>query len=175
MEDIAAEAGYAASSLYTYFKGKDELVHSLIAAVRAQFDEVKNAPLLERLPFPERLHWLVAHNFAVVEKNRDFFAMMYAHRGSFEVCGNGALESSARQGHQRWLEFFTSFLRSGMAEGAVRRGDARQLASVIVGAMQATVMGWVLGDDAAPLASRAAPLCEFVMHGIGRAGKEQES
>jgi AcrR family transcriptional regulator len=168
MEGIAAEAGYGTSSLYTYFKSKDELIRALFDAVGAQFEESRAEPLLERLPFPARLELLLARQLAVVERNRDFFLMFYAHRGSFELCGDREIERASRERQRRWLDFMAKFFARGMTEGAVRRGDARELAQMAIGAMHAVIMRWVAdGQPAASLEKKAAMACEFLLYGVG--------
>lgn len=172
MEEIASEAGYGTSSLYTYFKGKDEIIRALFGAVGAQFNEVRAEPILERLAFPERLEWLVARHFAVIEKNRDFFLAFYAHRGSFEICCDRELEKTAREGNRRWHEFMTSFVQKGMDEGHVRSGDAAELAQFSIGTLHGVVMRWLTEGPVGALEKKALPLCEFLLRGMA-AGRER--
>jgi AcrR family transcriptional regulator len=55
IHDIAKEAGYTAPSLYAYFKGKQEIIDALLAAVRDEFKGAFDAEISPGLSFRERL------------------------------------------------------------------------------------------------------------------------
>ncbi len=55
IHDIAKEAGYTATSLYAYFKGKQEIIDAFVAAVSQTLGAVFDAEIPPGLAFPERL------------------------------------------------------------------------------------------------------------------------
>lgn len=55
IHDIAREAGYTATSLYAYYKGKQEIIDAFVAAVSQALVAVFDAEIPPGLTFPERL------------------------------------------------------------------------------------------------------------------------
>lgn len=166
VEDIAREAGYSASSLYTYFKGKDELYESLLIEVAAEFEAVKAEPILPSLAYRERFEWLIRRQFEIVEKNRDFFIVFASQRGGIELVQDTNADELTRTNYLNWIEFMTGFLQQGMNEEHVRKGEPRDLAYFVVGSINATIFRWVAGDLASPLQDHVATLVDFLGSGL---------
>lgn len=55
IHDIAREANYTATSLYAYYKGKQEIIDAFVAAVSQALVAVFDAEIPHDLAFPERL------------------------------------------------------------------------------------------------------------------------
>jgi TetR/AcrR family fatty acid metabolism transcriptional regulator len=75
MEDIAAAAGIARSTLYVYFPSRSDLLHAATAAMYAEFDE----ELRGATPAPtaiEQLRTLIAALVTVVDRDRKFFRLL---------------------------------------------------------------------------------------------------
>jgi AcrR family transcriptional regulator len=68
IHDIAKEAGYTAPSLYSYFKGKQEIIDALVAAIRGQFEAAFDAEIPCHLAFGERLALLFDRLAGVAER-----------------------------------------------------------------------------------------------------------
>ena len=62
MRTIAKEAGYTASSLYTYFKSKEEIFAAIRDAMVSQFEHVFAEPMPEGLDFEARVK-VLGHRF----------------------------------------------------------------------------------------------------------------
>jgi len=172
IEDVAREAGYSPSSLYTHFKGKSDIYESLLRAVAAEFRALQAEPPIASLAFPERLEWLIRGQLDLVEKNREFFIVFAAQRGGIEWVAGNDINDLARTNYLRWVEFMAGLLAKGMEEGAVRQTDARDLAYFVVGSINAAVFRWVAGDVRGPLKDQATPLLSFIRAGIGMPSTE---
>lgn len=166
IEDVAREAGYSPSSLYTYFKGKDDLYQSLLQEVAAQFEALKEEPILSPLGFEARLEWLLRRQFELVEKHRDFFIVFADQQGGAKSAMNKVISDMARDNYLGWISFTSELLGKGMQEGAVRQGDPRDLAYFLIGTVNAAVFRWVAGDLPTPLQDHVTVLLELLLTGF---------
>tara|TARA_R110002096_G_scaffold434832_5_gene658284 strand:+ start:93364 stop:94095 length:732 start_codon:yes stop_codon:yes gene_type:complete len=166
VEDIASEAGYSASSLYTYFQGKAELYQSLLLEVASEFEAVKLEPPLLSLSFHDRLEWLIRRQFEIVEKNRDFFIVFASQRGGIEWVQDKGADELTRTNYINWINYMTEFFQQGIDEGSVQPGNARDFAYYAVGAINATIFRWVAGDLPVPLKDHVSTLLEFLGSGV---------
>lgn len=167
MEEVAKEAGYAASSLYTYFGGKEELYRALLVAVADEFEANKQEPVLSTLGFRERFEWLLRKQFAVVERNRELFVMFLAQRPTFDGGLDSELGRLSRDNYLRWIDYLAELLSVAMDEGAIRRTDPNQLAFLVVGALNAAIFRWIAEDCHEGLQDVVPSVMDFVMNGIG--------
>ena len=78
IHDIAREAGYTAQTLYTYFKGKQEILDGLIALMDAQmmatFED--NAP--PGMTFRQRLDLLLRRQSNFIDHWREAYIVFFA-------------------------------------------------------------------------------------------------
>ena len=172
MEHIASESGYAASSLYTYFKGKDEIYHSLLAAIADDFAEIFNEPLLSHLDFRVRFEWILRRQFSLVEERREFL-VMFASQSTLTGEPLGTEASPEREHYKRCVQQMVELLQLGMEEGAVRPGNATDMAYWVVGASNATCFRWVSGEIEGSLSGYAKGLIDFVFGGIAARKPEE--
>jgi AcrR family transcriptional regulator len=164
MEEVAREAGCSTSSLYTYFRGKEDLYRSLLVAVHDEFEETRRESILPSLPFRDRLAWLLGRQFEVVERNREFFVM--AAQNPPTAAPDGELAELARRNYLRWIDAMTDFLAQGQTEGAVRASaEPRDLAYYATGAIRSTVARWAAGDLDGCLRDHVPRLVEFLVAG----------
>jgi AcrR family transcriptional regulator len=168
VEDVAREAGYSASSLYTYFKGKDSLYESLLVEVAAEFEAVKREPILPSLAYRERFEWVIRRQLEIVEKNRDFFVVFASQRGGIELVQDTGADELTRTNYLGWVEFMAGFIQQGMDEGHVRAGDARDFAYFVIGSINAAIFRWVAGDLTSPLQGHVLTLLDFLGSGLFR-------
>jgi AcrR family transcriptional regulator len=68
IHDIAKEAGYTTPSLYAYFKGKQDIIDALTAAVRQEIRNAFDADPPRDLNFCERLSFLFEQFIGVCER-----------------------------------------------------------------------------------------------------------
>jgi AcrR family transcriptional regulator len=68
IHDIAKEAGYTATSLYAYFKGKQEIIDALLAGIIEEFKGAFNAEIPTGLSFHQRLAFLFGRFSEVADR-----------------------------------------------------------------------------------------------------------
>ena len=166
IEQLAREAGYSASSLYTYFKGKDEIYAALQETVATKFETLRTGPTLPSLGFFEHFEWLIRRLFEIVEENRDFFIMFASQRGGIEWVQDQDSDVITRTNYLNWIGFFSEFFADGIERNEVRACDPRDLAYFAVGAINATIFRWVAGDMPTPLQDHVPSLLEFLVSGL---------
>jgi AcrR family transcriptional regulator len=117
MEDVAAEAGYVAGSLYNYFPSRRALEAAVRDWLLGMFLDVLATPVPEGTPFPARFEFIVSRMFEVVEANRE--ACMVFLTFPVEM-GSGAEEGRRNLAmHEKFQAAFESLLAYGVAEGCI--------------------------------------------------------
>jgi len=170
MEEVAREVGYSVGALYTYFDGKEALYSALLDFISEQFEAIHEEPLPLSLTFRQRLEWVVMRQLGVVEKNRDFFVMFLAQRSSFDWELGNSVGDKAREGYLRWVDRTVELVKVGLATGELRRpkgANERDMAFVIVGAVNATLFRWLGGELEGPLRDFAPTLVGLLLEGLG--------
>lgn len=101
MRTIAKEAGYTASSLYTYFKSKEEIFSAIRDAMAGRFEQVLTEPMPEGLDFVARVK-VLGHRF--VQFSEDFQEVIALHIvGGVELPDEDGPARLARIGHMQNL------------------------------------------------------------------------
>lgn len=155
MQAIAREAGFTAASLYTYFKGKDELYDALLAEMRramiASFDE----PVPSGLTFAQRLELLIQRQIALVVARRDVLRLAFSMRPR---------RMQPDEGPAEFLRRLAAFLEE-CGRGQLRC-DAAEGSRILFGLLQATLLPFVLGEGEVNLSGEAARVVDYFLHGV---------
>ncbi|MBK8480910.1 MAG: TetR/AcrR family transcriptional regulator [Proteobacteria bacterium] len=81
MQDIGREAGYSAPSLYSYFRGKQDIVNALAETITKEAQDLFGVSLPAGLTFRQQLELLLRHQNAWAETHRDAF-LFFLQRGA---------------------------------------------------------------------------------------------
>lgn len=162
MQQIAAEAGYAAGSLYTYFDSKEVIFETLVGEVLDALYGAFGAPP-EGDSFEDRLESLLRRMFQIAESNRDVFALYVRIADGVESTPFRAKVPRERpnaiaKAFARWLELHA---RPGEL-GKTGYDDAGR---VLHGIGQAFVMHW-LDDPKSSLVEQAPRVAGYFLHGV---------
>ncbi len=77
LSKIAEEAGYSKSTLYSFFKNKDEILFSLFADHTAAFDRLYIRFCSSEYPFPERVYRLIVLLHRYLIRNKSFLTTLH--------------------------------------------------------------------------------------------------
>ncbi|MCB9513523.1 MAG: TetR/AcrR family transcriptional regulator [Candidatus Krumholzibacteriia bacterium] len=167
IHDIAARAGVADGTVYLYYRNKEALLEAVFAEVMESFLETAQAKARQPLPAPERLRQVLALHLGALGRDRDLATVFQV-----ELRHSVRLMERYGQGHLRdYFRLIAGLLESGQAEGTVRPGlDARFAARCIFGMVDESVTAWVLHGQDRQLDELAAPLMDFLLHGLAPAG-----
>jgi AcrR family transcriptional regulator len=75
LAELAQAAGFAAPSLYRYFKSKEEIFRSLVELMKADLQATFDAPVAAG-PLPARLERLLTLQFEMATSRREIFALL---------------------------------------------------------------------------------------------------
>jgi len=135
MREIAAAAGMGKSSLYDYFKTKDEIllwgVEDGIFELSASAREIANQPL----PAIVRLRQVMEKHLAFLLKRKEFYLKL-----SFEV-QRLAMESQQRiqMGRHAYQDMIRQLIDEGIQEGSFRPVDSLLAARTLITVLTPTV------------------------------------
>jgi AcrR family transcriptional regulator len=135
MREIAEASGMGKSSLYDYFKTKDEI---LISYVEDElYDLTVAAQEIAALPLPacQRLRLLMEKHLEYLLANKDFYLKL-----SFEVQRMG-IESQQRMqvGRHAYQDLIRRLIDEGIQEGAFRPVDALMVSRTLITILTPTV------------------------------------
>jgi AcrR family transcriptional regulator len=166
MDEIAAEAGVARSTIYVYFSGRDELLRACLSRMYEQLQEATVGVWEEGADPPQRLRAMVRGLLERIDENPAFFRLAVATQAIPRVPGAEALDA----------EFLLIGLDIGrMFEDLVRQGTASGLFGPVDPARGAALIGQqILGalsvragePTPLPIDDAADELCEFILAGL---------
>jgi AcrR family transcriptional regulator len=135
MREIADAAGIGKSTLYDYFRTKDEIlvwgVEDLIMNLTVEVGEI----VIQPAPAIERLRQVLKRNLEVLVLNKEFYLKL-----SFEVARLN-LESQRRIQIRRhaYQDLLRQLIDEGIAEGSFRKVDSLVVARTLISALTPTV------------------------------------
>lgn len=167
MDDLANASGYSPAAIYKYFKNKEDLFHHLwnVMAERLQtiFEESSRMPL----PFSLRLRWLVTRLSQLLESSPDFVVAFIAQRPYASLNVQSTLERQAFEHYLAHREQIVVLMTQGLAEGALRDGDADDYATLLIGLLYEFAYKWVTASGRLDVAANIDKLIELFLRGAG--------
>lgn len=161
--EVAREAGVADGTLYLYFRGKADLLVSAFRFVLEGLLERLDRDLAQLDDPVDKLRRLVETHLVEMERDRDLASFLQVQLRQPDEAIRRAIAVPLAT-YARRIE---AVLAEGVAAGRIR-GDVgvRALRRALFGAVDETVSAWVLRPDPGPLAPKAGPLLEILLHGI---------
>jgi AcrR family transcriptional regulator len=165
IHDIAKEAGYTATSLYAYFKGKQEIIDALVAAVKHQFKSAFDAEVPPGLAFPQRLGFLFERFAELSERWPEARLIMLEYKRSDNARFQPQQRRAARQGMDASMVSWLKRNAAGPKELAGRRPEeiAHVIRSLVLGAFLAGDCG--LAQESSPR-DRLALALQVCLYGL---------
>lgn len=168
MEVVAKEAGYSVGSLYTYFKGKQELYVSLHEAVNGEVEAALDQAVPASLSYRQRFELRLIRVFEVMEAKRELLAMYVSQRTSPDWDLGSEMGEVHSRMHAQAVERWSTLLREGVDLGEVRlAAPPRDVAPFILATVSATIMNWARTNPAGSLTDYASVVASFIFDGIG--------
>ncbi len=167
IDEIAAEAGVARSTVYVYFANRDELLR---ACLQSMYDRLQEAiSLVDPDATPvERLRGLILGVLERIDESPAFFRLAMATQAT-----TGATGSAAVGGVLMWIgldmiRVLEELVVAGIASGDFRPGLDPERAVVLVGQQIYGALS-VRAGEPDPIAPGLAAdeICTFVCRGLG--------
>jgi len=167
MREVAERAGVADGTLYLYFRGKEDLLVSLLEEYTRAFLVRARRDIAALTDPREKLRVVVERHLASLEADRALayvFQIELRHSRRF-------LRTVARGPLAEYLQLLQMIMSEGM-RAAVFRADvpAEVAARAVFGAVDELVTSWVLASRPRPLAAQAGPLLRLLLGGLAAVG-----
>ena len=161
--DIATEAGIADGTVYLYFKGKDEILHSIFDQAMAEFISEGKAELSPTDTPIERLQKIARLHLSRLGADRDIAIVFQVElRGSTKF-----MQEFSAAGFHDYLEIIRKTIDEGQVAG-VLRSDIKPIvaAKILYGALDEMVTNWILSKKHYHLAPMADEVMKIFLKGI---------
>jgi TetR/AcrR family transcriptional regulator len=167
MDEIAAEAGVARSTVYVYFANRDELLR---ACVQSMYDRLQDtiALVVDDGAAPvARLQRLILGALERVDESPAFFRLAMATQ-STTAAGSEAVGGALMMIGLDMIRVLEDLVVAGIAAGDFRADLDPERAVVLVGQQIYGALSVRAGEpDPIPAARAADEMCSFVCRGLG--------
>jgi AcrR family transcriptional regulator len=139
--DIAAEAGISTSTLYEYYKSKEDLAYDVPTSHMAAFFEAYRSAVTGKSSARERLSLYLTLSADYAREHSNWARLLY-----LEIWPSVfVIETEFRHSLNDYVKVITHLLRDGIAEGWVRRDrHINETAAMLTGSMNQTIITWLL-------------------------------
>jgi len=167
MREIAGRAGVADGTLYLYFRGKEDLLVSVLEEYTRAFLTRARADAAARPDPREKLRVVVERHLVSLGNDRalaQVFQIELRHTRRF-------LRRVARGQVAEYLRLLQEIIAEGVRVGCFRPDVSAELAARIVfGAIDELITAWVLASHPQALVQQAEPLVRLLLQGLAAEG-----
>ncbi len=168
MDEIAAEAGVARSTVYVYFSNRDDLLR---ACVQSMYDRLEDTIALvvdDGAPPVERLRRLVLALLERIDESPAFFRLAMATQATTGAAGSAAVGGALMMIGLDMIRVLEDLVVAGVAAGDFRDDIDPGRAVVLVGQQIYGALSVRAGEpEPVPAELAAAEICRFVCRGLG--------
>ena len=168
MDEIAAEAGVARSTVYVYFANRDELLQ---ACVQSMYDRMQDTIALivaDDASPRERLRGLVLGLLERIDESPAFFRLAMATQATSGAAGSAAVGGALMMIGLDMIRVLQELAHAGVAAGDFRADLNAERAVVVVGQQIYGALSVRAGEpDPIPAAQAADEICDFISRGLG--------
>lgn len=167
MDEIAAEAQVARSTVYVYFANRDELLRACLKRMYGQLLDAVVAEWEQQDGAEARLQAIVGGMLARIDDNPAFFRLAMAVHASAGDTG-AAVDAELATIGLDMARLLEDLVTDGMAEGGFVEADPAR-AAAFIGQQLYGAMSVRAGDPAPlPLEEATAEICGFLLGGLRR-------
>jgi TetR/AcrR family fatty acid metabolism transcriptional regulator len=168
MEEIAAEAGVARSTVYVYFASRDDLLQACVASMYEQLKDAVAVIASEDAPPAVRLRELVLGLLERIDENPAFFRLAMATQGAAGAAGSAAVGGALMMIGLDMIRGLEELVSAGMEAGDFRTGLDLDRAVVLIGQQVYGALSVRAGEPSpVPAVQAADDICDFVHRGLG--------
>jgi AcrR family transcriptional regulator len=170
MDEIAAEAGVARSTIYVYFTNRDALLRACLATLYQQLQDAIVGVFERDAPPEERLRAVVGGLIQRIDENTAFFRLAVATQVSGVAEGAQAVDAELFLIGLDMARILEELVTEGIAQRRFRPVDPTRTAALI-GQQLFGALAVRAGDPfALPIDEAAEEICDFVLHGLAAPG-----
>ncbi len=167
MDEIAAEAGVARSTVYVYFANRDDLLRACVQSMYDRMTDTIAVVVADDASPAERLRGLILGLLERIDESPAFFRLAMATQATPGE-GSAAVGGALMMIGLDMIRVLEELVLAGVAAGDFRVDLDPERAVVLVGQQIYGALSVRAGEpDPIPVAQAAEEICDFVRRGLG--------
>ena len=167
MDEIAAEAGVARSTVYVYFANRDDLLRACVQSMYDRMTDTIAVVVADDASPAERLRGLILGLLERIDESPAFFRLAMATQATPGE-GSAAVGGALMMIGLDMIRVLEELVLAGVAAGDFRVDLDPARAVVLVGQQIYGALSVRAGEpDPIPVAQAAEEICDFVRRGLG--------
>ena len=168
MDEIAAQAGVARSTVYVYFANRDDLIGDCVESMYDRMKETIADVVADDASPVERLRALILGVLERVDESPEFFRLAMATQATSGAAGSAAVGGALMMIGLDMIRLLEELAVAGKASGDFRRDLDPERAVVLVGQQIFGALSVRAGEpDPIPATQAADEICDFIRRGLG--------
>jgi TetR/AcrR family transcriptional regulator, fatty acid metabolism regulator protein len=168
MDEIAAQAGVARSTVYVYFASRDELIAACVESMYDRLKETIADVVADDASPSERLRALVLGVLERIDESPEFFRLAMATQATAGAAGSVAVGGALMMIGLDMIRLLEELAVAGKQTGDFRPDLDPERAVVLIGQQIFGALSVRAGEpDPIPAAQAADEICDFVRRGLG--------
>jgi TetR/AcrR family fatty acid metabolism transcriptional regulator len=168
MDEIAAQAGVARSTVYVYFANRDDLIGACVESMYDRMKETIAEIVADDASPTERLRALILGVLERVDENPEFLRLAMATQGTSGAAGSAAVGGALMMIGLDMIRLLEDLALAGKATGDFRADLDPERAVVLIGQQIFGALSVRAGEpDPIPAGQAAAEICNFIQRGLG--------
>ena len=168
MDEIAAEAGVARSTVYVYFANRDELLRACVQSMYDRLQDTIGLVVDDAATPVARLRGLILGVLERIDDSPAFFRLAMATQATTTAAGSEAVGGALMMIGLDMIRVLEDLVVAGIAAGDFRADLQPERAVVLVGQQIYGALSVRAGEpDPIPAPQAAEEICSFVCRGLG--------
>jgi AcrR family transcriptional regulator len=168
MDEIAAEAGVARSTVYVYFANRDELLRACVQSMYDRLQDTIGLVVDDAATPVARLRGLILGVLERIDESPAFFRLAMATQSTTTAAGSEAVGGALMMIGLDMIRVLEDLVVAGIAAGDFRADLQPERAVVLVGQQIYGALSVRAGEpDPIPAPEAAEEICSFVCRGLG--------
>ena len=168
MDEIAAEAGVARSTVYVYFANRDELLRACVQSMYDRLQDTIGLVVDDAATPVARLRGLILGVLERIDDSAAFFRLAMATQATTTAAGSEAVGGALMMIGLDMIRVLEDLVVAGIATGDFRADLQPERAVVLVGQQIYGALSVRAGEpDPIPAPEAAEEICSFVCRGLG--------
>lgn len=159
-KNLAEEIGFSEPALYRHFKGKTDIIESVLLYYKDKLGAGLNAIIGNETNGIEKIKKMITFQFNHFTNFPAVIMVIFAET-SFQF--DSGLSKVVKEIMESKRDMVCKIIKVGQTDGMIRNDlDADQLTTMIMGSMRITVLRWRLSDFSFDLVQEGISLCKTV-------------